>query len=288
MVKSRQAQVRAAYLSRLGRATHPERLIVGHTRIVEPCTRDLANSPQPGPRSARAWAGEPRTRAVTEEPVVVLVEDDPNIADLVDMYLRQSGYRVYQATDGEAGLRLVRDRHPKLVILDVGLPGPLDGLDVCRQLRSISDVPIIMLTARDGEVDRVLGLEMGADDYVTKPFSPRELVARVKAILRRTETPRQDLPSVLEVGSCEVDLSRREARVDGEPVVLAAREFDLLAFLAGNRGLALSRRQLLDGVWGPDWIGDERTVDVHVRQLRKKLGEAFPLSTVWGVGYRLD
>ena len=174
------------------------------------------------------------------------------------------------------------------MILDVGLPGELDGLEVCRELRSHSDVPIIMLTARDGEIDRVLGLEMGADDYVTKPFSPRELVARVKAILRRADGPQRDAPTVLEVGPVEVDLGRREARLDGDAVALAAREFDLLAYLAENRGLALSRRQLLDGVWGVDWVGDERTVDVHVRQLRKKLGDAFPLTTVWGVGYRLD
>ncbi len=223
-----------------------------------------------------------------QETVIVLVEDDPNIADLVDMYLRQAGYRVYQGADGEAGLRLVKDRQPKLVILDVGLPGGLDGLEVCRRLRTTSDIPIIMLTARDGEVDRVLGLEMGADDYVTKPFSPRELVARVKAILRRADGPARDTPTVLAVGDIEVDQGRREARLRGEVVPLAAREFDLLAYLVENRGLALTRRQLLDGVWGADWIGDERTVDVHVRQLRKKLTDAFPLSTVWGVGYRLD
>jgi len=223
-----------------------------------------------------------------KQTVIVLVEDDPNIADLVDMYLRQDGYRVYQAADGEKGLQLVKDRSPKLVILDVGLPGGLDGLEVCRRLRTTSDIPIIMLTARDGEIDRVLGLEMGADDYVTKPFSPRELVARVKAILRRVDGPTRDAPTVLVVGTTEVDLGRREARVDGSVVALAAREFDLLAYLADNRGLALSRRQLLDGVWGADWIGDERTVDVHVRQLRKKLGDALPLTTVWGTGYRLD
>ena len=220
--------------------------------------------------------------------VIVLIEDDPNIADLVDMYLRQDGYRVYQAADGEAGLQLVKDRQPKLVILDVGLPGGLDGLDVCRHLRTTSDIPIIMLTARDGEIDRVLGLEMGADDYVTKPFSPRELVARVKAILRRADGPARDVPTVLTVGETEVDLGRREAKVNSTVVPLAAREFDLLAYLCENQGLALSRRQLLDGVWGADWIGDERTVDVHVRQLRKKLGDALPLATVWGVGYRLD
>ena len=175
---------------------------------------------------------------------VVLVEDDPNIADLVDMYLRNDGYRVYQANTGEAGLEAVRDRSPRLVILDVGLPGELDGLAVCRELRAHGDVPIIMLTARDGEIDRVLGLEMGADDYVTKPFSPRELVARVKAILRRADGPAREAPAVLIAGSVEVDLGRREARVDGEVVALAAREFDLLAYLAENRGLALSRRQL--------------------------------------------
>ena len=224
-----------------------------------------------------------------DPPAIVLVEDDPNIADLVDMYLRQDGYRVYQAADGEKGLQLVKDRSPRLVILDVGLPGGLDGLGVCRELRAHSDVPIIMLTARDGEIDRVLGLEMGADDYVTKPFSPRELVARVKAILRRADGPTRDqAPAVLIAGEVEVDLGRREARAAGTVVALAAREFDLLAYLAENRGLALSRRQLLDGVWGVDWVGDERTVDVHVRQLRKKLGDGFPLSTVWGVGYRLD
>ncbi len=223
-----------------------------------------------------------------QQTVIVLVEDDPNIADLVDMYLRKDGYRVYQAADGETGLQLVKDRVPRLIILDVGLPGGLDGLDVCRTLRATSDIPIIMLTARDSEIDRVLGLEMGADDYVTKPFSPRELVARVKAILRRADGPTRDAPTVVTVGATEVDLGRREARVAGVVVPLAAREFDLLAYLAENRGLALSRRQLLDGVWGLDWIGDERTVDVHVRQLRKKLGDALPLSTVWGIGYRLD
>ncbi len=223
-----------------------------------------------------------------QQTVIVLVEDDPHIADLVDMYLRQDGYRVYQAGDGATGLQMVKDRTPRLIILDVGLPGGLDGIEVCRQLRMTSDIPIIMLTARDGEIDRVLGLEMGADDYVTKPFSPRELVARVKAILRRADGPTRDAPTVIAVGSTEVDLGRREARVAGAVVALAAREFDLLAYLAENRGLALSRRQLLDGVWGADWIGDERTVDVHVRQLRKKMGDALPLSTVWGIGYRLD
>jgi DNA-binding response OmpR family regulator len=222
------------------------------------------------------------------ETVVVLVEDDPNIADLVDLYLRQAGYRVYQAADGERGLELVDQHDPGLVVLDIGLPGDLDGLDVCRRLRAEDRAAVLMLTARDDEVDRVLGLELGADDYLTKPFSPRELVARVKAILRRTEAPPRAATTVITLGSIEVDAGRREARVDGVVAPLAAREFELLHYLAENRGLALTRRQLLDGVWGHDWVGDERTVDVHVRQLRKKLGEELPLTTVWGVGYRLD
>jgi len=220
------------------------------------------------------------------EQVVVVVEDDPSIADLVDTYLRRDGFRVYQAADGETALKTIKDRQPKLVILDLGLPGLIDGIEVCRQVRSCSDIPIIMLTARDDELDRVLGLELGADDYVTKPFSPRELVARVRAILRRADRPAV-APAIITVGDVEVDLGRREARLTGEPVPLATREFDLLQYLCENQGRALSRRQLLDGVWGLDWIGDDRTVDVHVRQLRKKFGDALPLDTVWGVGYRM-
>jgi DNA-binding response OmpR family regulator len=221
---------------------------------------------------------------------IVVIEDDPNIADLVEMYLRREGFRVIQAADGERGLAAIDREQPRLVILDVGLPGGSDGLDVCRRLRGASRtaaLPVLMLTARDGEVDRVLGLELGADDYVTKPFSPRELVARVKAILRRADGPPRDKPDVLLVGGVEVDTLRREARVGGEVVALATREFDLLQHLATNVGIVLTRRQLLDSVWGADWYGDERTVDVHVRQLRKKLGEALPLATIWGVGYRL-
>ena len=224
---------------------------------------------------------------MTEPRTIVVVEDDRNIADLVELYLRQEGFRVVQAEDGTKGIDAVRNHRPHLVVLDVGLPGDLDGLDVCRRLRSDgNNVPILMLTARDGEIDRVLGLELGADDYVTKPFAPRELVARVRAILRRTEGPK-DAPDVVPAGGVEVDIGRREARVDGTVVPLATREFDLLRYLAENAGLALSRQQILDAVWGYGWYGDERTVDVHVRQLRKKLGDALPLTTVWGVGYRL-
>jgi DNA-binding response OmpR family regulator len=229
-----------------------------------------------------SWAG-----VKTEQGTIVVVEDDPNIADLVDMYLRREGFRVIQASDGETGLAAIKREKPRMAILDVGLPGDVDGLEVCRRVRAGSGTPVLMLTARDGEIDRVLGLELGADDYVTKPFSPRELVARVRAILRRVDGPPREQPEVLLSGRVEVDTGRREARVDGRPVPLAAREFDLLQFLAENAGLALTRQQLLDGVWGAGWYGDERTVDVHVRQLRKKLADALPLATVWGVGYRL-
>ncbi len=220
-----------------------------------------------------------------ENGTVVVVEDDPHIADLVDLYLRREGFRVLLAGDGEKGLELFKQSDPWIVILDVGLPGRRDGFDVCREIRARGTVPVLFLTARDDEVDRVLGLEMGADDYLTKPFSPRELVARVRAILRRTrEGPAPQ--EVVAVGELEVDLRRREVRQRGDAVSLTTREFDLLAFLANNLGLALSRQQLLDGVWGTDWYGDERTVDVHVAQLRKKLGTDLPLATVWGVGYR--
>ena len=223
---------------------------------------------------------------MSNEQSVVVVEDDTSIADLVDQYLRSSGFRPLLATTGERGIELVETHRPALVVLDVGLPG-IDGFEVCRRIRVNSDVPVLFLTARDDELDRVLGLEMGADDYVTKPFSPRELVARVKAILRRGVQRPPDAVLV-EVGDgIVVDLARREARVAGSPVALATKEFDLLAYLAAHLGIALSRQQLLDGVWGTGWYGDERTVDVHVRQLRRKLGDDLPLATVWGVGYRL-
>ncbi len=233
-----------------------------------------------------------------QEPgTIVVVEDDPHISDLIDMYLRRDGHRVISVSRGQAGLEAVEREQPRLVILDIGLPGDMDGFEVCRRIRAASAVPILVLTARDEEIDRVLGFELGADDYVTKPFSPRELAARVKAIIRRADGRPADsgaVAAVVEIGSVQVDLGRREARIhdaaDGtaEVVALATREFDLLAYLARNRGLALTRRQLLDGVWGHGWYGDERTVDVHVGQLRKKFGDALDLRTVWGVGYRLD
>ena len=224
---------------------------------------------------------------VAGEQTVVVIEDDPAIADLLDLYLRQAGYRVLLAPSGERGLELVAQHSVALAVLDIGLPG-VDGLEVCRRIRAASALPILFLTARDGEVDRVVGLELGADDYVTKPFSPREVVARIRAILRRGELTDHRTSAVVDIGDgLELDTARREVRAGGQPVSLANQEFDLLAFLAAHQGQALSRQQLLDGAWGPDWIGDERTVDVHVRQLRKKLGETLPLATVWGVGYRL-
>ena len=222
---------------------------------------------------------------------ILVVDDETNIADLVELYLRKEGYRVLKAGTGEDGLAAARRERPRLVVLDVGLPG-IDGLEVCRRLRAdavpgLSGVPVIFLTARDSEIDRILGLELGADDYLTKPFSPRELVARVKAILRRSE-PSAPAAERLEVGGAVIDLARREVRAHGEVVDLTGKEFELLRYLAENGGRALSRQQILDGVWGYGWYGDARTVDVHVAQVRKKLGDAVAITTVRGLGYRLD
>jgi DNA-binding response OmpR family regulator len=220
------------------------------------------------------------------EPVVVVVEDDPAIAGLVDMYLRKEGFRPLTAPSGARGLELVAQHDPVLAVLDVGLPD-VDGFEVCRRVREVSDVPVLFLTARDDEVDRIEGFGVGGDDYVVKPFSPKELVARVHAILRRARPDRRGAAITLGAGIV-VDPGRREVAVDGRTVALTAQEFELLAFLARNRGLALTRHQLLDGAWDVDFEGDERTVDVHVRQLRRKLGAGLALATVWGVGYRLD
>ncbi|HKN38668.1 MAG TPA: response regulator transcription factor [Acidimicrobiia bacterium] len=222
---------------------------------------------------------------------ILVVDDEANIADLVEMYLRKEGFRVLKAGTGEDGLAAAKRERPRLVVLDVGLPG-IDGLEVCRRLQADAtlgggSVPVIFLTARDSEIDRILGLEMGADDYLTKPFSPRELVARVKAILRRTESS-APAPEVIEVGGAVIDLGRREVRAQGGVVDMTGKEFELLRYLADNRGRALSRQQILDGVWGYGWYGDARTVDVHVAQVRKKLGDAVAITTVRGVGYRLD
>ena len=220
-----------------------------------------------------------------EKGTIVVVDDEANIADLVGLYLEREGFRVLKAPTGDAGLDAFRQHRPRLVVLDVGLPD-VAGLEVCKRIRRTSQVPIIFLTARDGEVDRVLGLELGADDYLTKPFSPAELVARVKAVLRRTDGG--PAPEVVQAGRVTVDAGRREVRVDDGAVELTTKEFDLLKFLAERPGLALSRQQILDGVWGYDWFGDARTVDVHIAQVRKKLGDAVVIDTVRGVGYRLE
>jgi DNA-binding response OmpR family regulator len=220
-----------------------------------------------------------------EKGTILVVDDEPNIADLVDLYLAREGFRVLKAPDGAAGLQAVRDHRPRLIVLDVGLPD-LDGLEVCRRIRATSQVPVIFLTARDGEVDRVLGLELGADDYLTKPFSPAELVARVKAVLRRVDGAAP--PEVVQAGRVTIDVGRREIRVDDAAVEFTSKEFDLLRYLAERPGLALSRQQILDGVWGYGWYGDARTVDVHIAQVRKKAGDALTIKTVRGVGYRLE
>lgn len=215
---------------------------------------------------------------------VVIVEDEPDIADLLAIYCRREGWDVYLATDGESGLETIRARQPNFVVLDIGLPGNVDGFDVCRDLRQSSDVPILFLTARDDEVDRVLGLELGGDDYVTKPFSPREVVARIKAVLRRGRT--EAGPQRLVFGDLTIDLDRMEAVNNETALTLASQEWALLQAMAENQGMVLSRQQLLDLAWGVDWVGDPRTVDVHVRQLRRKLGDQLPLATIRGVGYR--
>ncbi|MGI9599272.1 MAG: response regulator transcription factor [Acidimicrobiales bacterium] len=216
---------------------------------------------------------------------IVVVEDEPDIGDLLALYCRREGWTVHLSVDGPSGLEAIRAREPDFVVLDVGLPGAMNGFDVCRELRQSSDVPVLFLTARDDEVDRVLGLEMGADDYVTKPFSPREIVARIKAVLRRGRADSTPMRSMF--GPLAIDLARHEATIEGAPVALASQEWALLEALIANQGMALSRQQLLDSAWGADWIGDPRTVDVHVRQLRRKLGDDLPLATVRGIGYRL-
>jgi DNA-binding response OmpR family regulator len=214
---------------------------------------------------------------------VLLVEDEESIGMLLRTYLGRDGYRVVWVRSGEEAL-IELTRHPiRIVVLDIALPG-LDGLEVCRRMRARSTVPIMMLTARDEEPDRVAGLEVGADDYVTKPFSPRELVARIKAILRRSEPT--TVESVLQLGDVVLDLEGREVIVDGREIVLTAKEFDLLAYFLECPGIVLSRDRLLDRVWGVSYPGGTRTVDVHVGQLRRKLGRPQLIRTVRGAGYK--
>jgi DNA-binding response OmpR family regulator len=220
---------------------------------------------------------------LTPGPQLLLVEDEDSIALLVKAYLAQSGYRVTWVRSGEEALESLDRVRPRLVILDIGLPGQ-DGFDVCRAIRARSSLPIVMLTARDEEADRVAGLELGADDYVTKPFSPRELAARVKAVLRRGE--QNEPPHTLALGDIALDPRSREVTVAGQPVELTGREFDLLAFLLDNAGIVLSRDQLLERVWGMSYPGGTRTVDVHIAQLRRKLGRPDAIRTFRGSGYK--
>ena len=217
---------------------------------------------------------------------VLVVDDEQHIIDLARMYLEQDGFTVKQALDGAEALRQIRDLKPAVVVPDLMLP-EIDGWEVCRRAREGSDVPIIMLTARSDDVDKIVGLELGADDYLTKPFNPRELVARVKAILRRYERSIQP-GTVLHVGDLTIDPSSREVTLGGHPLQLRTKEFDLLHTLAQHRGQVLTREQLLDLVWGYDFYGETRTVDVHVAHLRKKLsGGSVEIETVRGVGYKL-
>ncbi|MBG6053668.1 DNA-binding response OmpR family regulator [Salinibacterium sp. CAN_S4] len=215
--------------------------------------------------------------------LVVIVEDEPSIADVQRLYLTQAGFGVHLERDGIAGLAAIRTYKPVAVVLDVGLPG-MDGIEVCRALRASGDwVAIIFVTARDDEIDRLLGLELGADDYLVKPFSPRELVARIKGILRRQGGPPSSGP--VELGSLALDPLRRIVSNNGMDVALTATEFDLLAKLLSAPGQVFSREQLLSSVWGHVDYGAGRTVDVHVAQVRAKLGEPNPIRTVRGVGY---
>jgi len=225
------------------------------------------------------------------EGLILLVDDEVNITNLTRLYLEREGYMVFTAEDGLNGYELILDRKPDLVVLDVMLPG-LDGFEVCRKLRAEGNlVSIIMLTARDEDIDKVLGLELGADDYLTKPFNPRELVARVKAILRRSELQKpglEDSNEVLRVGDLEIDSGRREVLCGNALIDLRTQEFEVLWQLANHRGLVLTREKLLQLAWGYDYPGQTRTVDMHIAQLRRKLKHSrVSIETVTGVGYKL-
>jgi DNA-binding response OmpR family regulator len=217
---------------------------------------------------------------------ILVVDDEKNIVQLARLYLSNEGFRVEEAYDGKQALERARSLKPDLIVLDVMMP-EMDGLSVCREIRKTSNVPIIILTARNDDVDKIVGLEVGADDYVTKPFNPRELVARVKAVLRRSQSTVQP-ESVLEVGDIRLDPLRREVTVAGKQVMLRAKEFDLLKEFMRHQGIVLDRERLLNLVWGQDFYGDTRTIDVHVAWLRDKLaGAKARVQTVWGVGYKL-
>jgi len=218
---------------------------------------------------------------------ILVVEDETSIASFVAAYLRNAGYAVTTAATAQTALIQLAADSPGLVILDLNLPDG-DGVELCRRIRKTSDVPILMLTARDEDIDKIIGLEVGADDYMTKPFNPRELVARVKSILRRAAPERRKSESdEIQHGDLAINAGKREVHVGDEEIRLAPKEFDLLWELLDHRGIVLTRDQLLERVWGYTFAGDTRTVDVHVRQIRRKLGDASPIVTVWGVGYKV-
>lgn len=221
-------------------------------------------------------------------PTILLVDDEANILELNRIYIENAGYTVVTARDGIEALKQFRATRPALVVLDLMMP-EVDGWEVCRRLRQEGQTPIIMLTARAEDIDRIVGLELGADDYMTKPYNPRELVARIRAVLRRTYNPAEaSTEKPIHIGDLVVDPARREAKVGNRSLQLRTKEFDLLYTLLKHQGLVLSREQLLELVWGFDYYGETRTVDMHVAQLRKELhGSSVQIETVWGVGYKL-
>jgi DNA-binding response OmpR family regulator len=228
------------------------------------------------------------TRETANERSALVIEDDPSISELLQLYLSREGYVVHATALGEAGVKLARDIEPALVVLDLMLPDR-SGFDVLREVRTFSQAPLIILTARDAEQDKILGLELGADDYMVKPFSPGELVARARAVQRRAVAQEDAATAPQVLGGIELLPAERAVRVDGTAVELTPKEFDLLHYLLINRGLALPRDRLLEEVWGYRSYGDARTVDVHVGQLRKKLGPwGRVIQTVWGLGYKAD
>ncbi|WP_248925100.1 response regulator transcription factor [Paenibacillus hamazuiensis] len=224
---------------------------------------------------------------------VLVVDDDPNVREIIRLYFEKQQIRLFEAASGEQALDMVEQAAPDIIILDVMMPG-MDGYDTCRELMKLYDIPVIMLTAKGDEFDRVLGLELGADDYVTKPFSPRELMARIKAIFRRMQSKRNagedDSRHIIEYGGLSIRLDRREVLARGEKIAFRPKEFDLLAHMAKSPGLVYSREQLLEQVWGYDFLGDIRTVDVHIKRTRSKLSDfGFDcIHTVWGIGYKFE
>jgi two-component system response regulator RegX3 len=222
---------------------------------------------------------------------ILVVEDEDSFSDALSFMLRKEGYEVFVAADGNAALTEFDKHGPDLILLDLMLPG-ISGTEVCRTIRSKSSVPIIMVTAKDGEVDKVVGLELGADDYVTKPFSSRELLARIRAVLRRHGEQEELLPPTVEAGGVRIDIERHVVSVRGSNVTMPLKEFDLLEFLVRNSGRVLTRNQLIDRVWGADYVGDTKTLDVHIKRLRAKIevdpGNPVHILTVRGLGYKYE